>query len=82
MTPQTTLGLYPEQRVHTGVATTSTKDTNMDITTANYNAFVTGLTALTRKYGVAIRSFGGAFRDVVYVADIISGDLYAELPES
>ncbi len=60
----------------------------MDITTANYNAFVTELTALTRKYGVAIRSFGGvciadepgAYRNVVYVADITSGDLYAEDP--
>ncbi|MFV8607055.1 hypothetical protein [Ralstonia pseudosolanacearum] len=61
----------------------------MDITTANYHAFVTELTALTRKYGVAIRSFGGVciadepgdFRDVVYVADITSGDLYPLDPE-
>ncbi|MGD7566332.1 hypothetical protein, partial [Ralstonia pseudosolanacearum] len=78
-----------EQRVHTGVATTSTKDTNMDITTANYNAFVVELTALTRKYGVALTAIGGVsiadepgdFRDVVYVADITSGDLYPQDPE-
>ncbi|MHA6879222.1 hypothetical protein [Ralstonia pseudosolanacearum] len=62
----------------------------MDITTANYNAFVTELTALTRKYGVALAAIGGVsiadepgdFRDVVYVADITSGDLYAKNPES
>ncbi len=56
----------------------------MDITTANYNAFVTELTALTRKYGVAVNSIGGvciadepgAYLNVVYVADITSGDLY------
>ncbi|MCK4154460.1 MULTISPECIES: hypothetical protein [Ralstonia solanacearum species complex] len=62
----------------------------MDIPTANYNAFVTELTAITCKYGVALTSIGGvsiadepgAFRDVAYVADITSGDLYAKDPES
>ncbi|QUP56495.1 hypothetical protein GO998_22725 (plasmid) [Ralstonia syzygii] len=62
----------------------------MDITTANYNAFVTELSTLTRKYGVALTAIGGvciadepgAYRNVVHVADITSGDLYAELPES
>jgi hypothetical protein len=53
---------------------------------ANYNQFITELTALTRKFGVAIQSVGGviladeidAFRDVSYIADITSGDLYPE----
>lgn len=53
---------------------------------ANYDQFVVELTALTRKYGVAIQSVGGViladapgeFRDVTYRADISSGDLYPE----
>jgi hypothetical protein len=57
---------------------------------ANYAKFVAELTALTRKYGVAIQSVGGIiladepgeFHDVTYVADISSGDLYPEFPES
>jgi len=57
---------------------------------ANYDNFVTELTALTRKYGVAIQSVGGMiladapeeFRDVTYIADISSGDLYPEFPDS
>ena len=55
---------------------------------ANYNQFITELTALTRKYGVAIQSVGGIyladdpgeFRNVSYVADITSGDLLPEFP--
>ena len=57
---------------------------------ANYDHFVTELMALTRKYGVAIQSVGGVilddtpeeFRDVTYIADISSGDLYPEFPDS
>jgi hypothetical protein len=53
---------------------------------ANYNQFITELTALTRKYGVAVQSVGGVhlannpseFRDVSYIADITSGDLLPE----
>lgn len=56
----------------------------------NYDRFVAELTALTRKYGVAIQSVGGViladhageFRDVTYVADITSGDLYPRFPEA
>ncbi len=56
----------------------------------NYDHFVAEPTALTRKYGVAIQSVGGViladhadeFRDVTYVADISSGDLYPSFPES
>ena len=55
---------------------------------ANYDKFIDELTALTRKYGVAIQSVGGVilaedpieFRDVSYVADISSGDLLPEFP--
>ena len=55
---------------------------------ANYGHFVAELTALTRKYGVAIQSVGGViladsqgeFRDVSYVADISSGDLLPRFP--
>lgn len=55
---------------------------------ANYEQFVAELTALTRKYGVAIKSVGGViladhaseFQDVTYVADISSGDLYPNFP--
>ena len=57
---------------------------------ADYNKFVAELTALTRKYGVAIQSVGGViladepgeFHDVTYVADISSGDLLPNFPES
>jgi hypothetical protein len=51
---------------------------------SNYDQFVKELTALTRKYGVAIMSVGGVmladteseFKDATYIADISSGDLY------
>ena len=57
---------------------------------ADYDQFVAELTALTRKYGVAIQSVGGVvladhagkFRDVTYIADISSGDLYPRFPEA
>ena len=50
----------------------------------NYDRFITELTALTRKYGVAIQSVGGVyladergeFDKLTYNADITSGDLY------
>ena len=53
---------------------------------ANYDQFIAELTALTRKYGVAIQSVGGViladesgeFSNVSYIADISSGDLYPE----
>ena len=58
--------------------------------TTHYDQFVAELTALTRKYGVAIQSVGGViladapgeFRNVTYRADISSGDLYPEFPDS
>ena len=61
--------------------------TNLTIE-ANYDEFVAELTALTRKYGVAIKSVGGViladqpgeFHDVSYIADITSGDLLPEFP--
>ena len=61
--------------------------TNLTIE-ANYDKFVAELTAITRKYGVAIQSVGGIyladdpdeFRNVNYVADITSGDLLPEFP--
>ena len=57
---------------------------------ANYDKFIAELTALTRKYGVAIQSVGGVilaeapgeFRDVTYIADISSGDLYPAFPDA
>ena len=57
---------------------------------ANYNQFIAELTALTRKYGVAIQSVGGVtvadqaseFADVTYIADISSGDLYPGFPDA
>ena len=57
---------------------------------ANYDQFIAELTALTRKYGVAIQSVGGViladapgeFRDVTYRADISSGDLYPEFADN
>ena len=53
-------------------------------TEKNYDRFITELTALTRKYGVAIQSVGGVyladergeFDKLTYNADITSGDLY------
>ena len=50
----------------------------------NYDRFIAELTALTRKYGVAIQSVGGVyladergeFDKLTYNADITSGDLY------
>ena len=56
----------------------------------DYDQFIAELTALTRKYGVAIQSVGGViladapgdFRDVTYRADISSGDLYPEFPDA
>ena len=50
----------------------------------NYDRFINELTALTRKYGVAIQSVGGVyladdqgeFEKLTYNADITSGDLY------
>ena len=50
----------------------------------NYARFIAELTALTRKYGVAIQSVGGVyladekgeFDKLTYNADITSGDLY------
>jgi len=64
-------------------------ETNPTIET-NYEQFVAELTALTRKYGVAIQSVGGViladqageFRDVTYVADITSGDLYPQFADA
>ena len=57
---------------------------------AHYDQFIAELTQLTRKYGVAIQSVGGVilvdvpgeFRDVTYRADISSGDLYPEFPDT
>ncbi len=64
-------------------------ETNPTIET-NYEQFVAELTALTRKYGVAIQSVGGViladqageFRDVTYAADITSGDLYPQFADA
>jgi hypothetical protein len=50
----------------------------------NYDRFIAELTALTRKYGVAIQSVGGVyladeqgeFEKLTYNVDITSGDLY------
>ena len=58
--------------------------------TTHSDQFLAELTALTRKYGVAIQSVGGVvladapgeFRNVTYRADISSGDLYPEFPGS
>lgn len=58
-------------------------------TETDYRNFITDLTALTRKYGVAIQSVGGVFPaeqqgefdKVTYTADISSGDLYPEFPK-
>lgn len=61
----------------------NTKLTNQQIEN-NYNAFVKELTRLSRKYGVAITSIGGVviadqadqFKNMEYVADPSSGDLF------
>lgn len=53
-------------------------------TEANYHQFIIELTALTRKYGVAIKSVGGVtitdqprdFANASYDADSSSGDIY------
>lgn len=53
-------------------------------TESNYDRFISELTALTRKYGVAIQSVGGVYLadergeydKLTYTADITSGDLY------
>ena len=50
----------------------------------NYDRFIVELTALTRKYGVAIQSVGGVYLadergeydKLTYNADFTSGDLY------
>lgn len=63
--------------------------TQQTTTETNYLHFIAELTALTRKYGVAIQSVGGViladtegeFRGVSYRADIGSGDLYPEFPD-
>ena len=55
---------------------------------AHYDQFITEPAALTRKFGVAIQSIGliiladepGAFRNVISIAYISSGDLYPEFP--
>ena len=57
---------------------------------ANYDQFIAELTALTRKYGVAIQSVGGViladapgeFCNVTYIADISSGDLYPDFADN
>lgn len=64
--------------------------TQQPATETNYQHFIAELTALTRKYGVAIQSVGGVlladtqgeFSEVSYRADIGSGDLYPEFPEA
>jgi len=56
----------------------------------DYDQFIVEQTVLTQKYGVAIQSVGGViladapgeFRDVTYRADISSGDLYPEFPDT
>jgi hypothetical protein len=66
----------------------TTPSTAIPTLEAHYHQFVVELTALTRKYGVAIQSVGGvilaneigAFRDVTYTADISSGDLLPQFP--
>ncbi len=57
-------------------------------TETDYGKFINELTALTRKYGVAVQSVGGVFLaeqqgefdEVTYTADISSGDLYPQFP--
>ena len=57
---------------------------------AHYDQFIAELTRITRQYGVAIQSVGGVFLAdapagfgrVTYIADITSGDLYPEFPDT
>jgi hypothetical protein len=59
-------------------------------TEQNYDRFITELTSLTRKYGVAIQSVGGVyladergeFDKLTYTADITSGDLYPNFSDN
>lgn len=59
-------------------------------TEQNYDRFIAELTALTRKYGVAIQSVGGVyladeqgeFEKLTYTADITSGDLYPNFSDN
>ncbi len=59
-------------------------------TEQNYDSFIAELTALTRKYGVAIQSVGGVyladergeFDKLTYTADITSGDLYPNFSDN
>lgn len=54
-----------------------------------YDRFVAELTALTRKYGIALSTFGGVhiagaadhYDDLTYIADIGSCDLYPNWPD-
>lgn len=56
----------------------------------NYERFIAELTALTRKYGVAIQSVGGVylsdergeFDKLTYTTDISSGDLYPNFSDN
>ena len=56
----------------------------------NYDRFISELTTLTRKYGVAIQSVGGVyladesgeFDKLTYTADITSGDLYPNFSDN
>ena len=94
---QIELGFGDDQRVHTGVATINPKEKTMTTTKqsipsrqANYDQFIAELTRITRQYGVAIQSVGGVFLAdapagfgrVTYIADITSGDLYPEFPDT
>jgi hypothetical protein len=86
-----TLDFPGPQRVHTSIATINPESamSTSQTTQANYQQFVAELTALTRKYGVAIQSVGGVmladtqgqFSEVSYRADISSGDLYPQFPQ-
>ena len=56
----------------------------------NYDRFISELTTLTRKYGVAIQSVGGVYLadesgeldKHTYTADITSGDLYPNFSDN
>ena len=56
---------------------------------ARYDQFVAELTALTRKFGIALTSIGGVhiandiaeFSELRYIADITSGDLMPDWGE-
>jgi hypothetical protein len=55
---------------------------------ARYEQFVAGLTALSRKYGIALTAIGGVhisddagdYAELRYVAGFGSGDLYPNWP--